>query len=161
MPLAGKSPIQKPSLTLRRHYPAPIEKVYRAWTDPEALKLWFGPEDEGRILVAETNLEVGGRYRIVMEMADGEQHRVGGVYREVVPNEKLSFTWAWESTPERESIVTIMLKKAGGGTDMTLTPEQFFDEAARDRHEHGWTAVLERLGRHVSTAQESNPGRSS
>ena len=153
MPLAQKSPIQKPSLTLKRHYAAPIEKVYRAWTDPEALKRWFGPSDDGRILVAETNLKVGGRYRIVMEMADGEQHRVGGIYREVVPNEKLTFTWAWESTPERESLVTIKLKKAGGGTDMTLTHEQFFDEAARDRHEHGWTGTLERLGRYVSTAQ--------
>jgi uncharacterized protein YndB with AHSA1/START domain len=153
MPLAQKSPIQKPSLTLKRYYGVPIEKVYRAWTDPEALKRWFGPSDEGRILVAETNIKVGGRYRIVMEMADGEQHRVGGIYREVIPNEKLTFTWAWESTPERESLVTIKLKKAGGGTDMTLTHEQFFDEAARDRHEHGWTGTLERLDRYVSTAQ--------
>jgi uncharacterized protein YndB with AHSA1/START domain len=154
MPLAQKSPIQKPSLTLKKHYAAPIEKVYRAWTEPEALKLWFGPAGNGgRILVAETNLEVGGRYRIVMEMADGEQHRVGGVYREVVSNEKLTFTWAWESTPERESLVTIKLKKAGDGTDMTLIHEQFFDEAARDRHQDGWTAILEQLGRYVSTAQ--------
>jgi uncharacterized protein YndB with AHSA1/START domain len=154
MPLAKKSPIQKPSLTLKKHYAAPIEKVYRAWTEPEALKLWFGPSaDDGRILIAETNLKVGGRYRIVMEMADGEQHRVGGVYREIVPNEKLTFTWAWESTPERESLVTIKLKKSGGGTDMTLIHEQFFDEAARDRHEHGWTAILERLGSYVCAPQ--------
>ena len=153
MPLAQRSPIQKPSLTLKRHYAAPIEKVYSAWTDPEGLKRWFGPSDDGRILVAETNLEVGGRYRIVMEMPSGEQHRVGGVYREIVPNEKLTFTWAWESTPERESLVTVKLKKAGDGTDMTLTHEQFFDEAARDRHEHGWTGTLERLGRYVSASQ--------
>jgi uncharacterized protein YndB with AHSA1/START domain len=153
MPLAQKSPIQKPSLTLKRHYAAPIEKVYRAWTNPEALKAWFGPSDEGRILVAETNLKAGGRYRIVMEMADGEQHRVGGVYRELVPNEKLTFTWAWESTPERESLVTVKLKKADGGTDMTLIHERFFDEAARDRHEHGWTGTLERLARYVNASQ--------
>ena len=153
MPLAQRSPIQKPSLTLKRHYAAPIEKVYSAWTDPEGLKRWFGPSDDGRILVAETNLKVGGRYRIVMEMPSGEQHRVGGVYREIVPNEKLTFTWAWESTPERESVVTVKLKKAGDGTDMTLTHEQFFDEAARDRHEHGWTGTLERLGRYVSTTR--------
>ena len=51
------------------------------------------------------------------------------------------------------SLVTVKLKKAGGGTDMTLTHEQFFDEAARDRHEHGWTGTLERLSRYVSTAR--------
>ena len=145
-----KVPVQKPSLTLKRHYAAPVEKVYRAWIDPQALKSWFGPSDEGKILVAETNPKVGGRYRIVLEMPSGEQHRVGGVYREIVPNEKLVFTWAWESTPERESLVTVRLKKAGDGTDMTLSHEQFFDEAARDRHEHGWTGIMERLGQYLS-----------
>jgi len=153
MSTVQKSPIQKPSLTLKRHYAAPIERVYRAWTDPEALKLWFGPSDEGHILVSETNPTVGGRYRIVMEMPSGEQHRLGGIYRELVPNEKLVFTWAWESTPERESLVTVRLKPSGDGTDMTLIHEQFFDEAARDRHQHGWTGTLERLGRYVSAAQ--------
>jgi uncharacterized protein YndB with AHSA1/START domain len=137
--------IEKPSLRLKRHYPVPVEKVFRAWTDPQALKLWFGPSDDGKILVSETDLKVGGRYRIVMQMASGEEHRVGGVYREIVPNEKLVFTWAWESTPERESLVTVQLKGAGGGTDMLLTHENFFDEPARDRHQHGWTGALDKL----------------
>ena len=145
-----KTSFQKPSLTLKRHYPAPVETVFRAWIDPEALKQWFGPSDEGKILVSETNPKVGGRYRIVMQMPGGEQHRVGGVYREIVPNEKLVFTWAWESTPERESLVTVQLKRAGSGTDMLLTHESFFDEPARDRHQHGWTQVMERLGRYLS-----------
>jgi uncharacterized protein YndB with AHSA1/START domain len=67
------------------------------------------------------------------------------MFREVVPNEKLVFTWAWRSTPERESLVTVELRPDGSGTLLTLTHEQFFDEAARDRHQHGWTATLERL----------------
>ena len=87
-----KIPIQKPSLTLKRHYAAPIEKVYRAWTDPEALKRWFGPSDEGRILVAETNIKVGGRYRIVMEMPRRRAAPCRRRLREIVPNEKLTFT---------------------------------------------------------------------
>jgi uncharacterized protein YndB with AHSA1/START domain len=103
--------------------------------------------------VSETDPKVGGRYRIVMQMPSGEQHRVGGIYREVVTNEKLVFTWAWESTPERQSLVTVKLKRAGDGTDMTLIHEQFFDEAARDRHQHGWTGSLERLARYLSAHQ--------
>ena len=61
-------------------------------------------------LRAEADVRVGGRYRIVVRTPDGEEHDVSGVYREVVPNEKLVFTWAWRSTPERESLVTIALK---------------------------------------------------
>ena len=63
------------------------------------------------MLRAEADARVGGRYRIVMRTSDGEEHDVSGVYREVVPNEKLVFTWAWRSTPERESLVTVMLKR--------------------------------------------------
>jgi uncharacterized protein YndB with AHSA1/START domain len=144
-----ESPVQKPSLRLKRHYAVPVEKVFRAWTDPQALRQWFGPSDDGQILVSETDLKVGGRYRIVMQMPGGEQHRLGGVYREIVPNERLVFTWAWESTPERESLVTVQLNSAGDGTDMTVTHEHFFDEAARDRHQQGWNGTLERLGRYL------------
>src|SRR5882757_6495389 len=142
--------IEKTSLRLKRHYPVPVEKVFRAWTDPQALKLWFGPSDDGKILVSETDLRVGGRYRIVMQMPDGEEHRVGGVYREIVPNEKLVFTWAWESTPERESLVTVQFKPSGDATELVLTHEQFADSEARDKHQAGWNGCMDRLGRYLS-----------
>ncbi|MSP46360.1 MAG: SRPBCC domain-containing protein [Xanthobacteraceae bacterium] len=63
----------------------------------------------------------------------------------MVPNEKLVFTWAWKSTPERESLVTVTLKADGAGTIMTLLHEQFFDADARDRHQNGWTGAIDKL----------------
>jgi uncharacterized protein YndB with AHSA1/START domain len=101
-------------------------------------------------LSAETDARVGGRFRLIMRSPDGETHDVSGVYREVVSNQKLVFTWAWRSTPERESLVTIMLKPDGDGTLLTLTHEQFFDEPARDRHQSGWTGSLEKLGHYLA-----------
>jgi uncharacterized protein YndB with AHSA1/START domain len=62
-----------------------------------------------------------------------------------VPNEKLVFTWAWRTMPERESQVTILIKPIGEGSLLILQHEQFFDEAARDRHEHGWSGCLNKL----------------
>ena len=94
---------------------------------------------------AEPDVRVGGRIAVVRAWTDSEYHEVGGVYREVVPNQKLVFTWAWRTTPERESLVTITLKPDGDGTLLTLIHEQFFDEAARDRHQHGWTGTLDKL----------------
>jgi uncharacterized protein YndB with AHSA1/START domain len=88
---------------------------------------------------------VGGRFRKVMRSQDGEEHDVRGVYREVVPDRKLVFTWAWRSTPERESLVTLELAPDADGTLLTLRHEQFFDEAARDNHRRGWTAALDKL----------------
>ena len=138
----------KPALTLKRRLNAPPSKIYRAWTDAAKISRWFGPED-AEILRAETDVRVGGRFRIVFRGPEGEEHDVGGVYREVVPNQKLVFTWAWRSTPERESLVTVALKRDGDGTLLTLLHEQFFDEAARDRHGRGWNETLDKLESYV------------
>ena len=136
----------KPSLTIKRRINAAPAKVYAAWTDPEKIVAWFGPAKvkEGS-LQAETDLRVGGRYRISFQATDGENFQVGGVYREIVPNERLVFSWAWHSTPERESMLTISLKPDGAGTLLTLLHEQFFDTAARDGHEKGWNELLGKL----------------
>jgi uncharacterized protein YndB with AHSA1/START domain len=96
------------------------------------------------------DVRVGGRYRMNFQTDDGESHQVGGVYREVLPNSRLVFTWAWQSTPERESLVTVTVAKDGDGAMLTLLHEQFFDQKARDGHEHGWTGTLEKLERYLS-----------
>jgi uncharacterized protein YndB with AHSA1/START domain len=144
--LAQPGVAAKPSLTLKRRLNAAPAKVYAAWTDPAKLKQWFGP-DSGAVERAETDLRVGGRYVVVFYTEDGEEHHVSGSYREVVPNKKLVFTWAWRSTPERESLVTVLIKPDGDGSLLTLIHEQFFDEAARDRHAFGWTGSLDKLER--------------
>ena len=92
------------------------------------------PRMRPRSTRAELDVRVGGRFAIVFHTEDGEEHHVSGVYREVVPNEKLVFTWAWRTTPERESLVTVLIKPDGAGSLLTLIHEQFFDEPARDRH---------------------------
>jgi uncharacterized protein YndB with AHSA1/START domain len=133
----------KPSLTIKRRFNAPPAKVYAAWTDPKMIARWFGPTGVESV-EAETDLRVGGRYHICMHVP-GDQHDVMGVYREIVPNQKLVFTWAWKSTPERESLVTVTFKEDGSGTVMTLTHEQFFDADARDRHQQGWGGAIDKL----------------
>ncbi len=70
---------------------------------------------------------------------------MSGVYREIVPSSRLVFSWAWQSTPERESQVTVDLKPDNDGTILTLTHEQFFSEKARDDHRGGWIMALDRL----------------
>lgn len=140
----------RPSLTLKRRLNAAPEKVYAAWAEAERLAQWFGPASvkEGSVK-AEIDLRVGGHYRISFD-ANGEHHEVGGVYREVVPNERLVFSWAWHSTPERESLVTVLLKPDGAGTLLTFTHEQFFDSVARDNHERGWTELFAKLENYLA-----------
>ena len=135
---------EHPSLTVVRSLKAGPEKVWQALTEPALLGQWMGPSDEFRTL-AETDLRVGGRYRFLMRGPNGAEHDVGGTYLEIVPNRRLVYTWAWKSTPERESRVTVELRPAGEGTQLTLCHEQFHDEEARTQHEQGWNGCLARL----------------
>ncbi len=89
-------------------------------------------------LQAEADVRVGGRFRFSFS-ADSEYCEVGGVYREVIADRRLVFSWAWHSTPEGESQVTVALRPDGDGTLLTLHHEQLFDQAARDGHARGWS----------------------
>ncbi len=149
MPVSTK-PSTKPSLTLRRQLEATPEKVFKAWTESQNLKRWFGPSDAMEVTEASVDLKVGGRFRMVLREPGGEMHRVGGAYREIVPHSRLVFTWAWESMPERQSLVTVTIKAKDGGCELTLLHEQFADDQARDRHSQGWTGSLDRLERHLA-----------
>jgi uncharacterized protein YndB with AHSA1/START domain len=143
---SAAAPDARPSLTFKRRLNASPEKVYAAWTDPQKLVQWFGRADARReTMRAEIDLRVGGRYRVSFSIPAGEYFEVGGVYREVIANERLVFTWAWHSTPERESLLTVSLRQDGQGTLLTLHHTQLFDEAARAGHERGWLAALASL----------------
>ena len=137
-------PSIKPSLTLKRRLNAAPARVYQAWTDPQKMMRWYAPAG-AQTLAAETDARVGGRFRVLMRTADGQDHDVSGVYREVVRDEKLVFTWQWRSKPEWESLVTITLKADGDGAILTLTHEQLPDDAERDGHRNGWSGALDKL----------------
>lgn len=144
----------RPSLTLKKRIKASPAAVFAAWTQPALMAHWFGPHFT-RCESAEADPRVGGRFRVVMREVEGEtageRHEVSGRYLEVLPGERLVFTWAWVSTPERESLVTVTFKALPGDAGeeclLTLLHERFFDEAARDGHGRGWRESLERLER--------------
>lgn len=139
-------------LRLTRRYPAPAEKVWRAWTDPQALSQWFGPAETTAVTQAELDVRVGGAWRIRFQTRDGVEHQVSGRYEEVEPHRRLVFTWAWQSTPERVSLVTIALRPVAGGTELDFCHTQFFDRAARDNHERGWTGIFAKLDAWMAAA---------
>ena len=151
--MASPQPDAPGALRIRRTVPAPPHKVFRAWTDPEALALWFAPSDQYRTTVPELDLTVGGRYRIEMRLGE-KVFVVVGIYREIRPPEKVVFTWRWESEPDHgdagETLVTVELQGRGSGTDVTLTHERFGNEKAREEHAQGWAGCLDGLQRFLS-----------
>jgi uncharacterized protein YndB with AHSA1/START domain len=102
------------SLTLVRRIKARPSIVFDALTTPEGIACWWGP-DGGPVLVAETDPQVGGRFRVRFRMLDGSEHESSGEYLEVVKPERLSMSWHWTGGVEDpgESLVEIRLRARG------------------------------------------------
>jgi uncharacterized protein YndB with AHSA1/START domain len=134
----------KPSLTIKRRFNASPAKVYAAWTEAEKMKRWMGP---GEIFAKSIDCDprTGGRYRIIMQTQSGEEFDIGGEFREVIANKKLVYTWHGTLTPQHDTLVTVTFAADGAGTLLTLTHEQFPDDAARDSHNGGWSGAIDKL----------------
>jgi uncharacterized protein YndB with AHSA1/START domain len=126
MKTVGKLQITTPSdreIAMTRVFDAPKRLVYRALTEPELLKRWlFGP-DGWSLAVCDIDLKVGGRYRYVWRhTADGAEMGMGGVFRDVVPNERLVATELFdEPWYPGEAVTSQVLTERAGRTTLTTT----------------------------------------
>ena len=132
-------------LTVSRVINAPCALVFRAWTEPEQLKQWFGPaEVELRSLKAE--VKTGGAFHVHFVSEKGD-HIATGNYKEIIPNKRLKFSWSWEHYTMPDSMVTIDFEDQGKTTRLTLIHEGLPDQEDADDHKKGWTSMIEKFGR--------------
>jgi uncharacterized protein YndB with AHSA1/START domain len=131
-----------------RRIAARASTVFDAMTTPEGIACWWGP-DPGPVLLAETDLRVGGRYRVRFRMLDGSEHESSGEYLEVKRPERLAMSWRWQGSEDPgESLVTFDLRTIAEGTELTLTHSRLHDEDTRRSHEEGWSGALDKLEQH-------------
>ena len=140
----------RPTLHMQRVFDAPRALVWRAWTNPEVMVLWLGPV-EWPAISASQDLRVGGAWRACLRSPQtGQELWQGGVYREIVPEERLVFTFKWDEShedgPPVDTLVTVEFSDApGGGTLMDFTHEGLKSEQSLVGHRYGWTSTFERL----------------
>lgn len=108
-------------IRMTRLFDAPRHLVFEAMTKPEHVKRWWGGLGEGySVPVCEIDLRPGGAWRFVNRHPKGEAVFYG-VYREIVPPDRLVFTEFYEPFPDVESVVTSVFTEEGGKTRMTVT----------------------------------------
>jgi uncharacterized protein YndB with AHSA1/START domain len=142
-------------LVIRRTFNAPRELVFRAWTELQLLAQWSCPR--GFSFTEQSGeLRVGGTFAATMRSPEGTEHRLRGVYREIVPPERLVFTHWWvdeRGSPGPETLVTVTLTEHHGRTEMMFHQGIFASVAAREGHEQGWQGCFERLEELLHEAQ--------
>jgi uncharacterized protein YndB with AHSA1/START domain len=142
------------TLVVTRLLDAPRELVFRMWTDPRHAEQWWGPQGFTTTSL-DMDVRPGGAYRAAMLSPEGRLHTRRGVYREVVPPERLVFTFAWEDAAGdlgHETLVTVTFAEQGGKTLLTLHQATFDSVADCDGHRRGWASCLERFAEYLAAA---------
>jgi uncharacterized protein YndB with AHSA1/START domain len=148
-------------IVITRIFNAPRELVYKVWTDPNHIVQWWGPKGF-TTRVTELDLRHGGKWRYVMVAPDGTEYPVKGVFREIVPLEKIvtsdefdeGFDKVINVDLPKGIVTTATFEDWEGKTKLTL---QILHESVEDRRKHeamgvvgGWNSSLDCLDEYLA-----------
>ena len=141
-------------LVLERVVDAPREKLFQGWTDPKLLPQWFAPAPL-TTTVHELDVRPGGAFRATMrDPNSGQEYPANGVYLEIVRNERLvttdAFEAGWRPSKKPFMVAIITFEEAGPGKTKYTARAQHWTKEDRDMHEkmgfhQGWSQCLDQL----------------
>jgi uncharacterized protein YndB with AHSA1/START domain len=134
------------SIRIEHHFDAAQEKVWRAWTDPDVVRRWWGSQPDGVVTSAHLEVREGGRFEISFQDPDGDAHTSSGEYLRVEPMVALEFTWGWRSEPGVVSRVTVGFEPREKGTAMRFVHGELRGASEHD-YAQGWRRTFAKLDR--------------
>jgi uncharacterized protein YndB with AHSA1/START domain len=137
---------QTPTALVERSYDVPAQAVFDAWTNPEVMRRWWHAGRDWDTAVAEADLRIGGKLRVVMRTPDGTEYGGGGEYTEIDPPARLAFSWRWDGD-ENSSLIELDFHEEDGTTRVALTHSGLPSEESARSHTEGWQEALENLAR--------------
>ena len=142
------------ALELKRTLRASPAAVFAAFTDPDELAKWWGPEGFTTPSM-EFEPHVGRRYRIEMQPPEGDSFDLSGEFREIDPPARLSFTFVWEppDPDDVETLVTLSFRERDVATEVALTQGPFKTEERRALHRAGWSESFDKLERLIGARE--------
>ena len=141
------------ALVVSRVIRASPQRIFEAWTTPEQLLQWWGPQGV-TCEHAQLDLRVGGRFSLGNRLPDGGLVVIEGEFLLIERPGKLVYTWSTSPDAPRHERVTVAFEPHALGTEVTVLHERIPDRPTRDAHEHGWLGCLDgleaMLGDHMS-----------
>jgi uncharacterized protein YndB with AHSA1/START domain len=135
-------------LEIERVCSATRPTVFAAFSDPDELAKWWGPEGF-TIPSLELQARVGANYRIQMQPPEGDAFYITGYFQTVDAPDRLAYTFAYEDPDpdDVETRVDLSFRDVGQSTEVALTQGPFKTEARRALHRDGWTDSFNKLER--------------
>ena len=143
------------TVQLERLVEATPERAFQAWTDAEARRRWYAPEDD-YLVEAETDLRVGGSYRVAFGPSPDHLWSETGIFLAIEPPHRLVYTLVFDG-PDGETattVVTVTFEAVQGKTLIRLVESGFATEEQRLGSENGWPAFLTSYERFLTTSRD-------
>ena len=144
--MTAQKRIADDELLIVAHVRRTASVVFALWSSAEHMKRWMGPKSftcpEARI-----DFRVGGAYRAMIKSAEHGESWFGGVYREIVQDRRLVFTFTWDNDGPSagvETFVTITFEERDGKTVQTFHQTPFLNVERRDSHVGGWNQAFDK-----------------
>lgn len=132
--------------------------LYSAWTEPDQLKQWWKPMGN-QLAEVNNELKEGGEIEYKFKSEGSEDLVIRGKYLEVVPNEKLVYTWKWqvqdEALDDSEYKLSVNFKSAGQGSSILISQEDNKPHESIKPHQHGWDEALNHLSEFLESHKAS------
>lgn len=138
-------------LTLQHEFACSPERLWQAWTKPEEVACWFGPEG-CTAPDAVVDFRVGGSYHFPIQNSDGSVDTVTGEYTQIDQPHHLAFTWSWVQSDGRlgqKMLINLDFEYLGGKTRLRLFQTNFINKEAQDLHKEGWSSSMNSLQKHL------------
>ncbi|NNE94057.1 MAG: SRPBCC domain-containing protein [Verrucomicrobiales bacterium] len=151
-PIAPEPSADEAAVQISRIILAPRQKVFAAFSSIEELKKWFGP-GQCHVTGGTINFRTGGMYVIGMNVVDAGDVNLVGEYLEIIPGERIAFSWEWTNNPalEGQGITRVSIDffddADSGGTTIQLRHEGFLAAESTAGHDDGWRGSFDKLDR--------------
>lgn len=132
---------------IERAFPASAEEVFDAWTSPEVMRRWIHCDSDWETPVAEVDLRLGGKIRVVMRRPDGTEPAMEGEFTLIDRPHRLEMTWTFHDDPSNEQLMELSFSESEGSTTVLLINSRISTDGRRDGQEWGWRGCLDQLDR--------------
>lgn len=132
---------------IERTFVASAKEVFDAWTSPEVMRRWFHCDPDWDTPVAEVDLRVGGKLRVVMRRPDGTEVEAQGKFTLIDRPHRLVMTWTFDDDPSNEQLLELSLTETEGATTVLLVNSRISTDERRDEQAKGWHGCLDELDR--------------
>jgi uncharacterized protein YndB with AHSA1/START domain len=125
-------------LRIERSFEAPLERVFDAWTSADVMRRWLHCGPDWETPIAEVELRVGGKIRILMRDADGDLHGAAGEYLAIERPQRLVFTWTFDRHPDNHQLIELEFSEHEGVTTVVMINSGIESEGLEDSQRTGW-----------------------